>query len=112
MASRRVVLYDFESPSITIYMSIYLDADGRLLFEGYDKGSRVLKLKGDSDYEYHYTVQPAEVKKVAKHLGVQAGDEVALLAAIKDMFGGNEAYSRFGAFMKEHDIRFEQFSWR
>jgi hypothetical protein len=107
-----VTLYEYEDSNIKISMEIYFDENDKLKFAGYDTGKTVERLMGDSDYEYYYTIEYAAVKKLAQVLNVDYNDKASILNEIKQRFNGNEAYSRFGAFMKENDIAFEAFTWR
>ncbi|MCR9062837.1 MAG: hypothetical protein NXI00_02665 [Cytophagales bacterium] len=106
-----MILYEFENAEIKIWMRVYFDPQNQLKFEGYDIGKRVNELLGDSDYEYFYTVEAEEVKKLAKLFNVSATNKEAILRAIKKRFHNNDAYSKFGQYMKENEIKFSQFTW-
>lgn len=105
-------MYEEERPDIKISMELYFKDTGQLIFEGYDIGQRVQEIWGESDYEYYYTIEPAEVEKLYPILSVGSPDKSGLLLAIKKRFGGNEAYSLFGNFMRENNILFSSFTWR
>ncbi|MDC8004830.1 hypothetical protein POV27_12270 [Aureisphaera galaxeae] len=107
----KITLYEFESPSIKISMEIYFNENNQLIFDGYDIGETVKDLMGDSDYEYYYTIEFEEVKKIAALLGADINDKMAILLAIEKHFNGNDAYSKFGNFMKKNNIIYEQFTW-
>ncbi len=92
-------------------MEMYFNSSGQLIFDGYDIGKRVEEIFGDSDYEYTYTIEPEEVEKLYMLFGIKDHDKEKLLLAIKDRFEGNEAYSRFGEFMRENDIKYGAFAW-
>lgn len=107
----RVTLYQFESNQIKISMQIYFNADDQLIFDGYDAGKAVKGLKGSYDYEYYYTIEMVEVQKIALLLKVSLEEKETILEAIKLNFSGNDAYSKFGDFMRTHNINFESFTW-
>lgn len=109
---KRITLYEFESPDIKISMEVYFNEKDELIFDGYDIGKRVSELMGDSDYEYKYTIRKEEVKKLANFFNIDINDKMAFLKAIKTRFNENDAYSKFGAFMKENNVAFEAFTWR
>lgn len=92
-------------------MEIYFTEKGQLFFDGYDIGKTVKKIWGDSDYEYTYTIEPGQVPVLCNILGIQPGDQVALLLEIKNRFAGNKAYSMFGDFLKTHNIQHQRFTW-
>lgn len=108
----KVSLYKFKSDQITISMEIYFNDKEQLIFNGYDAGQIVRKLKGCYDYEYYYTIEMEEAKKIARLLEATSEEKTSILEAIKINFSGNDAYSKFGAFMKEKSIDFETFTWR
>jgi len=106
-----ISLYEYEDKDIKISMDLYFNEQDKLIFDGYDIGRKVLEIRGSSDHEYKYTIAPADVQKLADLFQVQYSDRKALLQAIKDKFGGNEAYSKFGAFMDSHGVKYEIFMW-
>lgn len=107
-----IILYEFESPNINISMKVYFNEENTLIFDGYDIGKTVKELMGDSDYEYHYSVKFSEVKKLASIFNININEKMVLLKEIKNRYNENDAYSKFGAFMKENNIIFESFTWR
>jgi len=107
----RITLYREERPDIKINMEMYFNKKGQLIFDGYDIGKSVEDWWGDSDYEYSYTIEAAEVKKLYPLLGIAGSDKRSLLREIKKRFGGNNAYSKFGDFMEENNIDFKGFTW-
>lgn len=108
---KKVTLYRSESPDIKISMELYFTEKGQLYFDGYDIGKTVEEYWGDSDYEYIYTIEPEEVLKLYAIFGISEGDQSGLLMAIKDHYGGNDAYSRFGEFLSANDIKYAGFTW-
>jgi len=107
----KIILFREEKPDIRIYMEMYFNEKGQLIFEGQDLGKLVEEWWGDSDYEYSYTIESAEVEKLYSILGIASFDKHALLLEIKKRFEGNEAYSKFGDFMRENNIDFGAFTW-
>ncbi|MEO0505883.1 MAG: hypothetical protein AAF090_06985 [Bacteroidota bacterium] len=108
----KITLYEFESPNIKISMKVYFNEKNDLIFDGYDIGKKVNELIGDSDYEYKYTVKDNQVKKIADLFNIDFNKKKILLKEIKNRFNENDAYSKFGIFMKENNIEFESFTWR
>ena len=92
-------------------MEVLINANGKLLFEGYDVGKMVGKTWGSTEYEYKYSVEPQELEKLYHAFNLRVGDTSGLLQSIKERFSVNEAYSLFGQFMRDHDVRFDSFIW-
>ena len=107
----KIILYKKERPDIKISMEMYFNEEGQLIFDGYDIGKTVKDWWGDSDYEYSYTIEAAEVEKLYTLLNIASPDRHSLLKEIKKRFGGNKAYSKFGDFMTENDIDYTAFTW-
>ena len=107
----KIVLFYEERLDIKIRMEMYFNEQGQLIFDGYDIGKTVSDWWGDSDYEYTYTIEAAEVEKLYSVLGIANSDKHALLMEIKKRFEGNNAYSKFGDFMRENNIDFTPFTW-
>ncbi len=108
----KITLYEFESHDIKISIKVYFNEKNDLIFDGYEIGKRVNELIGDSDYEYKYTIKDNDVKKIAKLFNIDFNEKIFLLKEIKNRFNENDAYSKFGNFMKENNIEFESFTWR
>jgi hypothetical protein len=108
----KITIYEFESIDIKISMKVYFNDENKLIFDGYDIGKTVSELMGDSDYEYQYSVEFKEVKKIAKIFDINFNEKMIFLKEIKNRFNNNDAYSMFGMFMKENNIVFESFTWR
>lgn len=107
----RIELYKVETPNIKIYMELYFNEKGQLIFDGYDIGKVVEEWWGDSDYEYCYTIEPLNVEKLFSILEIANGNRYSLLLELKKRFGNNTAYSDFGKFMTENNIEFKPFTW-
>ena len=99
-------LFEFKNSTVSISMELFFNGRDQLVFEGYDIGPTVDNYRGDSDYEYGFTVEPQEVRKLYQLLAVHAEDKAALLQEIKNRFGGNHAYSKLTAFLGENNIDF------
>lgn len=108
----KVTLYQFNSDHIRITIEIYFNEKDQLIFNGYDVGKTVTKLQGGYDYEYYYTIEMEAAKKIAHLLEVDPEDKALILGAIKANFSGNDAYSKFGEFMRKENIDFTPFTWR
>ena len=104
-------MFHVERPEIDILIQISFNEENQLYFEGHDVGKTVGELLGDSDYEYYYTVEPDEVRKIYELWGIPHGAKSVLLNEIKNRFAGNEAYSKFGQFMEQNNIKHERFTW-
>lgn len=107
----KVTLFYLERPDIKISMQIYFNEKDQLYFDGYDIGKSVEEIMGDSDYEYIYSIEPEEVNKFYQIFNLKTGDKSGLLQAIKKEFSVNKAYSLFGEFMRENNIKFSSFTW-
>lgn len=107
----QVTLFYLNSPNITIEMQLYFTDEGQLFFEGFDIGKSVEEAWGDSDYEYTYTIEPGEVRKLYHLFDVQPDNRTALLKAIQSRFHTNLAYREFGAFMQENGILYQSSTW-
>jgi hypothetical protein len=107
----RIPLFKLENPGIKISMEIYFNEEEQLIFDGYDIGKAVEDCWGDSDFEYTYTIEPEEVRKLYLLFGIPDTDKLSLLLEIKKRFEGNEAYSKFGKFMDENSINYSAFTW-
>jgi hypothetical protein len=106
----RIILFQFESPVISINIQAYFDMD-KLIIEGYDIGKRVSEAWGDSDYEYKITIPGDEVIKLYPLLEVNNGEKIGLLRAIAGKYNTNTCYSEFLDFLKKNGIRSEGYSW-
>lgn len=106
----RVTLYHYQDTEIKVTIEAYFK-DDMLFVEGYDIGSRVEELLGDSDYEYATGVKQDDLLILYSLLGVLAGDKEGLLKALADKFHTNSCYSEFQSFLNNHDIKAESFSW-
>lgn len=107
-----ITLYYEERTDIKISMELRFTETGNLFFDGYDFGKFVKEHFGRSDYEYSYTIKPAEVIKPYALFSVKEGNKPGLLQAIKERFHANDAYSAFGKFMQENNVAYDRFIWR
>lgn len=109
---KKTILYHYESSLLNVSMTIYFTDEGELIFDGYDAGKRVKELKESYDYEYFYIIEAAEVPKIAAlfDLPTLNLDKQLLLDNIKTRFSNSEAYTTFGNFMRENNIKFRTYS--
>lgn len=89
----KIILYREERSDIKIYMDMYFNNEGQLIFEGQDIGKSV------------------EVEKLYTLFGINNFDKHSLLIEIKKRFEGNMAYSKFGEFMENNNIKFTVSTW-
>jgi hypothetical protein len=82
-----------------------------LILEGYDIGTTVENLRGDSDYEYNIIVKDAELEKLYYLNNVEVGQKLLLVEAIAKKINGNKSYSEFQEYLKENGIGYEAFTW-
>ncbi len=108
---KKVTLYSFENSDIKIDIQAYFDENNQLIIDGYDIGNRVKAIFGDSDYEYLYTVKSEEVLKLYELFNLKHDDQSNLLKKIQSNFSGNKAYSEFGKFMDDNNIKYTAFTW-
>ena len=107
----KAILFYLETADIKMSMAIYFIDKEQLFFDGYDIGKAVAECWGDSDYEYTYTIEPAEVNKFYKLFALKQGDKTGLLRALQTRFSVDRAYALFGEFMAKNNIHFEGFTW-
>jgi hypothetical protein len=107
----KITLFTAERPDLKIFMGLYFKEDGTLVFDGYDTGTFVKETFGSSDYEYTFSVSPAEVEQLYRLLNLPSGNRMVLLNALKDRFGHNEGYSKMISYMKDNGIKYETFIW-
>jgi hypothetical protein len=98
----KVTLFRHKHPEIETCIQAYFNEEGELIIDGYDIGNRVKEIWGESDYEYAYRINPDSVKQLYNILGLNHGDKLALLEAIKSKFNDNSAYTELGKFMDEN----------
>jgi hypothetical protein len=108
---QKVTLFYLERPGIKINIGLYFSESGQLTLDGYDIGKSVQYAWGDSDYEYTITIEPKEVEKLCEIFGLEPDNRQALLEAIKERFGVNEAYTLFDKFLKSHGIDYSGFTY-
>jgi hypothetical protein len=66
---------------------------------------------GDSDYEYVMTIPAKSMPSLYGLLGVEVGDQKALLKALAKRFHGNKCFSDIGDFLDNNGIEHETFTW-
>ena len=105
-----IILYQSETSEISIRVKAYFE-DEKLIIEGYDIGSKVDELLGDTDYEYSVTIFPDEVKKIYPFFHVKENDKEELLKEIAGKFNTNSCFSEFKTYLDSNGINYESFSW-
>lgn len=111
VSPHHVILYEFQAENLCSSAEMYFNEKDELVFAGYDIGKTVEELKGDSDYEYNYTIPDAEADKLRSLLGVNTNDKDALLVALKIKFATDHAYSELGEFMRANNIVYTSSTW-
>lgn len=107
----KVTLFYLENSDIKISMQLYFNEKDQLYFDGYDTGKSVQETWRNSDYEYSYTIEYEELNKFYKIFNLKNGDKSALLQVLKKEFSINEAFTLFGEFMRDHNIKYKRFLW-
>ncbi|WP_339755292.1 hypothetical protein [Algoriphagus aquimarinus] len=102
----KIKLFEYESSSIIIMISIFFNEENHLIFEGTEFG----KKKGGTDHVYSYIINPIQISLLAKVLKVKEPQSEKLLVSIRDRFEGKDAYRQFAAFMDENKIEFTKLS--
>lgn len=106
---------------------VYIDAAGKLALEGYEIGPTVLRIWGDSDYEYWVSVMPEDKPRVLAALRQESpalpkgleermrnpadaehAEDWELILRVKEGFLDRE---KFKAWLKAHGINFDFISW-
>ncbi len=104
------MLYQHKDEGISIQVEAKFE-NGELVIEGYDIGSTVKDVWGDSDYEYSLRVRKADIELVCRALKITSCDEASLLQEIARKFNGNYCFSEFQKFLDSNKIKYEGFSW-
>ncbi len=130
----QVPLVRFDSAELRVRLDAAIDGEGNLVLEGYDHGSRVEELLGDSDYEYWLKVQawhlghvfdelladlfpePAEREAWLGRAGVERTRErpsEALLLLVQEAFSNGRftSDSEFRSWLDDRRIASEFSSW-
>lgn len=107
----KIILYSAERPDLKMVMQLYFNEAGTLFFDGCDTGTFVKETFGSFDYEYTFSVPPAEAEKFYHLFNLPTGNRESLLVRLKDHFGVNEGYSKMRTYMTENGIKYETFIW-
>jgi hypothetical protein len=91
---------EYNSKGLHVYVSADYQ-DGCLRFSGQDLGSKVEEAWGDSDYEYWYSFDHENTKKLMNVLQVQ---ETGFEQSIRARFSGIDGMRNLREFCMAHDI--------
>jgi hypothetical protein len=95
-----------------IKVTIDLGFEGEdLKLDGYDIGTLVSEMWGDSDYEYSITVESGNLIKLYELNKVDIGNKKQLISALSKFLSINEAYSVFHDYLRDNNIEFTAFSY-
>ncbi len=107
----RIMLFESRSETLSVTMSLYFDQKDRLFFDGCDMGPWVEERTGDYDFEYQYTIEGEGLTRLFSILNLELNDRKGLLAELGKRFSGPFAYSEFGRFMTENEVKFKSFTF-
>jgi hypothetical protein len=82
-----------------------------LKLDGYDIGTLVSEIWGDSDYEYMITVSAVELPKLYELNQVILGEKKKLITTLAKSFSLNEAFSKFEEYLQKNNIAFTSFTY-
>ena len=95
-----------------IKVTIDLGFEGEdLKLDGYDIGTLVSEMWGDSDYEYTITVSASELPKLYELNKVPFGEKKKLITTLAKSFSLNEAFSKFEEYLQKNKIVFTSFTY-
>lgn len=106
---RTAILKDSKDRHGPRHLWATLDADGTVVIEGQDLGSNLplYGLSGVTEYEYAWTIRPADIPGLVTALGGEPGaDPLRLLVR----YATGQAWPRFDLFLEEHAIPAEFWS--
>jgi hypothetical protein len=107
----RTTFYHYEDKDISINIDAVLE-DGELLFDGFDCGEQVKKLREVSDeYEYKLFLNQDNSSKLFEALGVADKTDKQKLAALIEKFGENGSISEIEEYCDDHEIKTEFYCW-
>ena len=103
-----VVLRDHEDADGLRYLDATIDKAGRLVIEGQDVGAGVERKFGEGyrEYEWRWTVQPADIADAVETLGGQPGESPLVVAARFMELHGTDP----GSTLKTANVRIEFWS--
>jgi hypothetical protein len=121
----RTLLTSFGSERVRSTLAAGFNERGDLVLEGYDIGSFVEEVWGDSDYEYWLTLRRADLPRLAGALAAARGEaesaeadrERWLISMLQALFAPDAAPlhfrndSEFKTWLEEHTIPSEFSSW-
>jgi len=95
-----------------IKVTIDLGFEGEdLKLDGYDIGTLVSEMWGDSDYEYTITVSAVELPKLYELNKVLFGEKKKLISTLAKFLSENRAFSKFEEYLEENTIKFTCFTY-
>ncbi len=101
----KIVLCDLRDEGGTQHLEATLKTSGELVVAGQDLGPGVSEVFGVSEYEWAWTISPAECKKLHAALGTESD----LMSALGEQFSGERA-SRLRPFLDSHGIEYKSWS--
>ena len=104
MSGRGVVLRKTSDAGGLRHLKARLSQDGVLTIEGHDLGKAVEDFFGVREYEWAWTIAPAEVERLAAALGVSN-----VLTGLHERFSGDDA-AGLQPFLDEQGIEYEPWS--
>ena len=120
---KHVHLFSERRPDLSVSVSAYIRQGAKdLVIAGHDVGEFVQNFRGDSDYEYWVIIPAHEKLKLLTDLHEKGfggrkwqpwvSDDIRLLSAVKERFGGNNAIiSEVQKYCEEVGVRTEFHSY-
>jgi len=108
--SKSITLFQLKREDIKIHIEARFEGE-QLVVDGYDIGTTVEEVWGDSDYEYDMVIPAEGVDTLYGLLNVKAGDKKELLKALAERFHGNTCFSEIGDFLDEHGVKHGTYRW-
>lgn len=109
-SGQNIVLYEHRDETISIKVQAYLGENG-LTVSGYDIGKSVKDHFGSSDYEYNFTVKPADLPALYAAMQLKNPEGDTFLAHLKQHYGNELGFSSLMNLLKQHHIKYDTFFW-
>ena len=97
-------LFSIKSKDIKVTIDLGFEGED-LKLDGYDIGTLVSEMWGDSDYEYTITVSASELPKLYELNKVPFGEKKKLITTLAKSFSLNEAFSKFEEYLQKNKIQ-------